>query len=170
MRREVLLILGGAVILAACTANPTAHEGDVPIVASVSPSDGAAGVSRNASVVIRFNHSMMGGMEQFVQVYQDGQSQPVAGRWTWSDGYKTLTFNASGMLNPGPHTIRLGRDAKGVVMCEAHAEHHAAGGQHSMQDGAHGGMMSMGPAMMKGPMMKGMPQNSCEAATSFTTE
>lgn len=169
MRRGVLLILGGAVILTACTTNPMAHEGDVPIVASVSPLDGAAGVNRNASVVIRFNHSMMAGMEQFVQVYQDGQSQPVAGHWTWSDAYKTLTFNASGMLNPGVHTIRLGRDAQGAVMCEAHAEHHAAG-QHSMQGGTHGGMMSMGSAMMKGPMMHGMPHNDCEATTTFTVD
>jgi hypothetical protein len=171
MRRGLLLVLGGFVVLAGCTANPMAHESDVPIVASVLPSDGATGVSRAASVVIRFNHSMMRGMEEFVRVYEDGQAQPVPGRWTWSDGYRTLTFNASAMLNPGVHTVRIGRSAAtGAVMCEAHAEHHAAGGQHPMHSGAHGGMMGMGATMMKGPMMTGMPHNSCEAATTFTTE
>jgi hypothetical protein len=170
MYRTAMLVIGGGLLLAGCRDSAMEPAGMQPLVVSVSPGDGVVGVSRGTPVVISFGHTMMSGMERFIGIHEAGQAQAVAGEWSWADDFRTLTFRPAAMLNEGMHTVRVGRDpATGANMCDAHAQHHAAGtGQH-MHGAGHMSMMGMGSHRMSGLTLNGMAHRGCEGATTFRT-
>jgi hypothetical protein len=65
----------------------------------VVPTGGAAGVDPAAPITIRFNHSMMSGMELLVLLHEGSVTGPaVAGASTWSADRTLLTFTPSQTL------------------------------------------------------------------------
>lgn len=88
--------------LAACSAN--AHmsgPGTDARVAlqSVSPANGATGVSITMPMAMRFSGPLGGGMERYVVVHEGSiAGAAVAGRWSWSDDGRTLTFTPDAPL------------------------------------------------------------------------
>jgi hypothetical protein len=171
MLRIAMLVIGGSVILASCNGSAVDPDASQPMVASVSPADGAVGVSRATPIVIDFDHAMMSGMERHISVYEVGRTDGIPGRWTWSNDVRTLTFRPAAVLNVGAHSIRVGRDpATGLTMCDAHAQHHGDGAGHSMHGGAHMGTMGKGSHRMRGLMLNGMLHGTCEGSATFTTD
>jgi hypothetical protein len=108
-RREVrtaALAVGALVVaaLAACSADShVSGPGTAAPVAlqSVSPAGGAVEVSVTMPMVMQFSGPVGTGMERYVVVHEGSVSGPlVAGRWSWSEDRRTLTFTPDAPLQP----------------------------------------------------------------------
>ncbi|MBL8960872.1 MAG: Ig-like domain-containing protein [Gemmatimonadetes bacterium] len=72
---------------------------DASGVLSVVPAGGTQGVDPSRPVVVRFNRSMMSGMEMLVVLHERTIDGPaVAGSYAWSTDRTTLTFTPAARL------------------------------------------------------------------------
>lgn len=98
-----LLLMGGCSSIMMDSDYPTQ-------LLSVSPQDGAAGISTRPEIVMGFSRSMMAGMEQYVALHRDGTNGPRLGMSCgWSDDRRTLTCQPGEPLAAGArYTIHVG--------------------------------------------------------------
>lgn len=88
---------------------------------SISPSNGATGVSITMPVAMRFSGRLGGGMERYIVVHEGSITGPVvAGSWSWSDDGRTLTFTPDVPLKSRTtYVVHMGggmRDASGMPL------------------------------------------------------
>ncbi len=100
---SVPLALAGVLVLAGgCSRSPAGPTTQTPALESVSPKAGATDVPLGTPVVVRFNHPLAAGMEQYLDVHVGDVSGPeVDGGCVMSGDGTTLTFTPSGSLQPG---------------------------------------------------------------------
>lgn len=106
-RREVQVAVAGVgalmlATLSACSADShmagPATSGRVALQ-SVSPASGTTGVSLTMPMTMQFSGAMGRGMESYMLVHEGTVTGPVvAGRWSWSDDRRTLTFTPDAPL------------------------------------------------------------------------
>jgi len=107
------------VVAAACSKNPTDPVTPVPAqLLTVSPEGGATGVFVGTPVVLTFDHPLMDGMEDYMDVHEgDVTGAQVAGACTLSENGDTLTFTPDQDLKPATtYMIHVGggmMDARG---------------------------------------------------------
>ena len=139
--------------LAACSADSHMSgpgAGARVALQSVSPPNGATGVSVTMPMAMRFSGPLGGGMERYVVVHEGSVAgAAVPGRWNWSDDGRTLTFTPDVPLKSRTtYAIHMGsgmRAADGAPLdygpCAALGGRAAAG---PMMGGAGRGMMGPG--------------------------
>ena len=99
MKRSLIFPLGAVVVgLASCSDSMTSHDGDVVVVESVSPANGAV-VATTTLVSITFSHAMMQEMENLIVLHEGSVTGPVvSGTVAWSADRRTLTVTPAGAL------------------------------------------------------------------------
>ena len=92
MKRSLMFPLGAAIAgLAACSNGMMSYDGDVVVVESVSPANGAV-VATTTLVSITFSHAMMQEMETLIVLHEGSVTGPVvSGTVAWSADRRTLT-------------------------------------------------------------------------------
>jgi hypothetical protein len=137
---------------AACSEDATAPEppvvAEVTALLSVQPAGGAASVVVGDSVVVRFDHALGAGMEQYAALHEGSVAGPlVTGGWSQSHERTTLTFVPASPLKPSTsYVIHLGgamRDENGNVV-NLEMAGMGMGGQWATQTMMSGGMTSGG--------------------------
>ena len=155
--RMALVVAGAlaAAALAACSSGGSVLDADGAArvaLQTVSPSNGAAGVSITMPMAMRFSGPLGSGMERYVVVHEGSVTGPVvAGRWSWSDDRRTLTFTPDVPLKPRTtYVIHMGGGMLGQNgMPVNYASCAGLGGS-----AVPGGMMGRGAGMM-GPGWQG---------------
>lgn len=156
MHHWKLLAMAAALPLFACSSDSPADASTATALVSVSPSGGAASVSRNGAVTITFDHAIMAGMERYALLHEGGLTgSPVAGSWILSADRKVLAFTpASALKAATQYTIHLGG---GMMDGEGHPVNMdggmGMGGQYASGTMMSGGMMGSGGMMSSGSMM-----------------
>ena len=118
----VTAVTAGALVLAAftsCTADVHLGASDSlgrVALQAVSPASGATGVSLTVPITMRFSDPMGRGMESHVLVHEGVVTGPiVAGRWSWSDDRRTLTFTPGAPLKPHTtYVVHVGGGMRGM--------------------------------------------------------
>ncbi len=178
MSKVVLpLVVCAALAAGACGSTPSqpmmapAQENAAALMA-VEPPEGAVGVSRNASIVLRFSGPMASGMEQYMDLHEgDLSSGTVPLSCSWSTDRETMTCVPRSPLRTHTlYTIHVGGGMMGANgMMVDYSRGQAMGGQWimgGMMSRAHGGGMGWG--MMGGDWRN--PNGSYGMAFTFTTE
>lgn len=153
---RVVGLAAGTLVAAALLAcgrdvHPTDPGASAPVeLLSVSPAGGAAGVSITMPMTMRFSAPMASGMERYVLVHEGSLTGPVvAGRWSWSEDRRTLTFTPDAPLKARTtYYVHMGgamRAANGAPLdagsCAGLGARPVTGG---MMQGPGGGMMGPG--------------------------
>lgn len=130
----------------ACSDDGTVPADDEPtILLSVQPAGGSVDVDVGTTVVVRFDHAIAEGMEDWAALHEGSVTGPeVTGTWTRSSDGTALTFTPDAPLKPATtYAIHLGggmMDADGhLVDLGTHGG--AMGGQWATQSMMTGGMM-----------------------------
>lgn len=135
-----------ALMVTGCTSGMTEAWSTTQLL-SVSPPGGAANISGVPDVTLRFDQSMMPGMEQFLVLHRGGLTGPtVPMNCSWSDGQKTLICRPVQPLDSASaYTIHIGGG-----MMDADGQRVAMGSNGMRMGGslAMGGMMGDQTAMM----------------------
>lgn len=115
MSMHSAIVALGALVAAGC-AGPMEVVGidDASGVLSVTPAGGSQGVDPSQPVVVRFNKSMMRGMEMLVLLHERTVDGPVVvGSYAWSADRRTLTFTAATRLSPrSQYVVHLAPDLR----------------------------------------------------------
>lgn len=119
-RMLTALAMSGALLATAACSKSPADPGASQVTAllTVSPEGGATGVFVGTSVVMTFDHPLMDGMEDYMDVHEGDVTGPeVAGTCTLSQDGTTLTFTPDQDLKPATtYVIHVGgamMDAQG---------------------------------------------------------
>jgi hypothetical protein len=156
--RMAIVLLLAPLAVSGCndsTAPPRAPLSDVAVASAV-PTGGATGVDPAAPIAIRFNRSMMSGMELLVLVHEGSVTGPaVAGTATWSVDRTVLTFapsqtlksNTTYVLHLSPNLKASSGQTINFASCAQ-----LVGGEALPGGMMNGGMMGNGgQGMMSGP-------------------
>ncbi len=107
-----LFSLSGFAAIAAAALGACSDSTSPPTAAltAVSPAPAATAVATSTTITLTFDHPMMAGMEQYIDLHQGGVTGPtVPMNCAWSPDQTTLTCTPSNPLAPGTqHTIHLG--------------------------------------------------------------
>jgi hypothetical protein len=113
------IVVGAALLLAACGESTTAPIGDTALL-SVVPIGGATDVDTNAPITMEFEHAMHRDMYAALHEGGDVSGALVDGDWAWSADKTQLTFTHAMPLNSmAEYTIHIGggmMDADGQVI------------------------------------------------------
>lgn len=158
-RQAILPTLAAAALLvgaAACSDDddPTAPDLEAPVLLSVVPQGGATGVDPNTDVVLQFDHPLMPGMEDYVDLHRGDLTGPeVEGTWSMGEDGTSLRFVPGTPLAPSTtYTVHIGGGMTGQGGHHVDLESHGPGMGGSW---ATAGMMGGGPG---GGMGGGMGQ------------
>ena len=93
MKHSLMFPLSAVVVgLASCSDSMMSHDGDVVVVESVTPANGAV-VATTTPVSITFSHAMMQEMENLIVLHEGSVTGPVVnGAVAWSADRRTLTI------------------------------------------------------------------------------
>lgn len=93
MKHSLMFPLSAVVVgLASCSDSMMSHDGDVVVVESVTPANGAV-VATTTPVSITFSHAMMQEMENLIVLHEGSVTGPVVnGTVAWSADRRTLTI------------------------------------------------------------------------------
>lgn len=106
-----LVLVGAAASAAGCSKSPSSPGASgTTVLRTVSPEAGATNVSRTTTVQVKFNHRLMAGMEQYLDVHKDDVAGPeVDGDCVMSGDSTMLTFMFADSLEPGTtYVIHVG--------------------------------------------------------------
>lgn len=153
VRRIVAATAGALAVVTFAGCNDDAHmlAPGAPTLAlqAVSPASGATGVSITMPMTMRFSAAVGSGMERYVLVHEGTVAGPVvAGRWSWSEDRRTLTFTPTTPLEARTtYVIHMGAGLRGMDGAPVDAATCLALGGRAVgagMMGAAGGMMGAG--------------------------
>lgn len=153
MKQTAVPVLLGAALLVGATAcsdddGVTTPDLEAPVLRSVVPQGGATGVDPNTDVVLEFDHPLMPGMDEYVDLHEGDVTGPeVPGTWSMSDDAMRLTFSPDQPLTPNTdHTVHMGGAMMGQDGQHVDFESHGPGmGGHWATSGMMGGGGMGGP-------------------------
>ncbi len=106
-----LALIGVGASVSGCSKSPSSPDATgATVLRSVAPQAGATNVSLGTSVEVKFNHPLMAGMEQYVDVHKDDVAGPeVDGDCIMSSDSTMLTFMFADSLEPNTtYVIHVG--------------------------------------------------------------
>lgn len=128
--RMTRILAAGTILLAAGCSSGMMDTGPTTQLLSVSPRGGAVDVVGMPDIALRFDQSMMPGMEQYLALHRGGLTGPTMPmNCNWSDGQKTLVCRPTqpldsasaytihmggGMMDADSRPIAMGRNGMGM--------------------------------------------------------
>jgi hypothetical protein len=165
----ILLALGLVLLLASCggSSDMMGPRTPGPSLLSVTPPDGATGVSASTAVVFRFGAAMGVGMEQLVDLHVGDLGGPIVPlRCGWSADRTTLTCTPQAPLPA--HTACVAHLGGGLMTQAGQPLEYGARGGHWVLGSMMGGTHAGGAWRSMGPRWRG-PNGSYGMAFTFTT-
>ena len=109
-RHFTLGSIAGIVAMALVACSDSSSPSSTAELSAVSPVPAATAVATSTTVTLTFDHPMMPGMEQYVDLHHGGVTGPtVPMHCAWSPDQTTLTCTPTNPLAPGSqHTIHVG--------------------------------------------------------------